>query len=109
MYPATLAGVMAKFREVYKNSSLAIEHEKLFASTVGVSRPQVTPTHSAMAPVIQGQMPVIFTAGTDLEIRRAIALQKEFGFKMVLNGLENYENVIDLIKSIDCLRSVKSR
>jgi imidazolonepropionase-like amidohydrolase len=99
MYPATLAGVMAKFRDVYKNSSLAIEHEKLFASTVGVSRPQVTPTHSAMAPVIQGQMPVIFTAGTDLEIRRAIALQKEFGFKMVLNGLENYENVIDLIKS----------
>lgn len=99
MYPATLAGVMAKFRDIYYNSRLAIEHEKLFASTAGVTRPQVTPTHSAMAPVVQGQMPVIFTAGTDLEIRRAIALQKEFGFKMVLTGLENYENVIDLIKS----------
>lgn len=99
MYPATLAGVMAKFRDIYKNSSLAIEHEKLFASTVGVSRPQVTPTHSAMAPVIQGQIPIIFTAGSELEIRRAIALQKEFGFKMILTGLENYENVIDLIKS----------
>lgn len=99
MYPATLAGVMAKFRDIYYNSRLAIEHEKLFASTAGVTRPQVTPTHSAMAPVVQGQMPVIFTASTDLEIRRAIALQKEFGFKMILTGLENYENVIDLIKS----------
>ncbi len=99
MYPATLAGVMAKFRDVYTNSTLAMEHEKLFASTAGVTRPHVTPTQSAMTPVIQGQMPIIFTAATDLEIRRAIALQKEFGFKMVLTGLENYENVIDLIKS----------
>jgi hypothetical protein len=52
-----------------------------------------------MAPAVQKQIPVIFTASSDLEIRRAIALQKELGFKLVLTGLENYETVIDLIKS----------
>lgn len=99
MYPATLAGVMAKFRDVYQNTSLALEHEKMYASTSGVKRPQTTPTQVAMAAVVQKQIPVLFTASSDLEIRRALALQKELGFKLVLTGLENYESVIDQIKA----------
>jgi imidazolonepropionase-like amidohydrolase len=99
MYPATLAGVMAKFRDVYQNTTLALEHEKMYASTSGVKRPLTTPTQSAMASAVQKQIPVIFTAGSDLEIRRALALQKELGFKLVLTGLENYETVIDQLKS----------
>lgn len=99
MYPATAAGVMAKFRDVYQNTSLALDHSKLYASTSGVKRPEMTPTQTAMAAVVQGQIPVIFKAESDLEVRRAIALQNEFGFKLILTGLENYETVIELIKS----------
>lgn len=99
MYPATSAGVMAKFRDVYQNTTLALDHSKLFASTSGVKRPEMTPTQSGMAGAVQGQLPIIFKASSDLEARRAIALQKELGFKLVLTGLENYENIIDLIKS----------
>lgn len=99
MYPATSAGVMAKFRDVYQNTSLALDHTKLFASTAGVKRPEMTPTQVGMSAVVQKQIPVIFTAASDLEVRRAIALQKELGFKLILTGLENYETVIDLIKS----------
>ena len=99
MYPATAAGVMAKFRDVYQNTSLALDHSKLFASTAGVKRPEMTPTQKGLASAVQGQLPIIFKTGSDLEVRRAIALQKELGFKLVLTGLENYENVIDLIKS----------
>jgi imidazolonepropionase-like amidohydrolase len=99
MYPATAAGVMAKFRDVYQNTSLALDHSKLYASTSGVKRPEMTPTQTAMTAVVQGQIPVIFKAESDLEVRRAIALQNEFGFKLILTGLENYETVIELIKS----------
>lgn len=99
MYPATAAGVMAKFRDVYQNTTLALDHSKLYASTAGVKRPEMTPTQSGMAAAVQQQIPVIFTANSDLEVRRAIALQKELGFKLILSGLENYETVIDLIKS----------
>lgn len=99
MYPATAAGVMAKFRDVYHNTTLALDHSRLFESTAGVKRPELTPTHTAMVAVVQRQIPVIFKAETDLEARRAIALQQELGFKLVLAGLDNYENVIDLIRS----------
>lgn len=99
MYPATAVGVMAKFREVYQNTSLVLDHSKLYASTSGVKRPEMTMTQTGMSAVVQQQIPVIFTTASDLEVRRAISLQKELGFKLILSGLENYENVIDLIKS----------
>ena len=99
MYPATLAGVMAKFRDLYQNTSLILDHEKLYASNAGVKRPQASPSQLALSPVVQKQMPVLFTAATELEIRRVLSLQKELGFKLVLTGLENYESVIGLIKS----------
>ena len=99
MYPATAVGVMAKFRDVYRNTLLTLDHSKLYATTSGVKRPEISPTQAAMATVVQKQIPVIFTTGSDLEVRRAIALQKELDFKLILSGLENYENVIELIKS----------
>ncbi|GAA0877069.1 amidohydrolase family protein [Algoriphagus jejuensis] len=99
MYPATAVGVMAKFRDVYQNTTLALDHSKLYASTAGVSRPEMTPTQTGMAAVVQKQIPVIFTVESDLEARRAISLQKELGFKLILTGLENYETVVDLLKS----------
>lgn len=99
MYPATAAGVMAKFRDVYQNTSLVLDHSKLFASTAGVKRSEMTPAQRGMAAAVQGQLPILFKTESDLEVRRAIALQKELGFKLVLTGLENYENVIGLIKS----------
>jgi hypothetical protein len=52
-----------------------------------------------MTAVVQKQQPVLFTAGSELEIRRVLALQKELGFKLVLTGLESYESVIPLLKS----------
>jgi imidazolonepropionase-like amidohydrolase len=99
MYPGTAAGVMAKFRDVYENSLLAQTHSQQFASTAGVKRPEITPTHAAMFEVINKQIPVLFTATSELEIRRAIALQKEFGYSLILTGLEDYAGVIDVIKS----------
>jgi hypothetical protein len=99
MYPATIVGVMAKFRDVYQNTALVLDHSNLYASTAGVKRPEISLTQSGMSSVVQKQIPVIFTASTDLEIRRAIALQKELGFKLILTGLQQYETAIDLIKS----------
>lgn len=99
MYPGTAAGVMAKFRDVYENSKLSNQRVKQYASTSGVKRPEITPTHSAMEEVISGQIPILFNTPSDLEIRRAINLHKEFGFDLILTGLVDFEEVIDVIKT----------
>jgi imidazolonepropionase-like amidohydrolase len=99
MYPGTTVGVMAKFRDVYKNTELTKNRAATFASNNGVVRPEITPTYQAMMDVISGQVPVLFEVGNDLEVRRALSLKNELGFQLILTGLEEYENVIDLLKS----------
>ncbi|WP_425638870.1 amidohydrolase family protein [Algoriphagus yeomjeoni] len=99
MYPGTAVGVMAKFREVYDNTKLTSERSQKYSTVAGLKRPEITPTYSAMQEITTGQIPVMFTTSSDLEIRRAISLQKEKGFKLVLTGLEEYEGVLDVIKA----------
>lgn len=99
MYPGTTVGVMAKFRDVYKNTQLTKERQATFASNTGISRPELTPTYMGMMDVVDGKIPVIFNVENDLEVRRALSLQKELGFQLILSGLKEYDNVIDLIKT----------
>jgi len=89
MYPGTTVGVMAKFRDVYKNTSLTQDRMAAFASNSGVSRPEINPTYSAMTEVVNGQIPVFFEVENDLEVRRAISLQKELGFNWWFMDLSN--------------------
>lgn len=99
MYPGTAVGVMAKFRDVYQNTKLTQKRGEQFQTVSGVSRPEMTPTYTAMMDVINGQVPVMYSTPSELEVRRAISLQKELGFKLIITGLDDYANVIDAIKA----------
>ncbi|MCH7415536.1 amidohydrolase family protein [Belliella sp. R4-6] len=99
MYPGTPLGVMAKFRDVYKNAELSSKHTNLFTSNSGLNRPEINKTLVAMYPVLDKNIPVIFEVSNDLEIRRALRLQKELGFKLVLSGVTEVEKVIQEIKA----------
>lgn len=100
-YPATTLGVMAKFRDLYKNAELSAQHDRLFASAPGLTRPEMNKTHEAFYPVLDNNIPILFEVTDDLEIRRALSLQKELGFKMVLVGVTDADRVIDEIKGSD--------
>ncbi|UZD23726.1 amidohydrolase family protein [Algoriphagus halophytocola] len=99
MYPGTAVGVMAKFRDVYKNTQLTSQRSASYASQTGLKRPEITPTFNAMAEVVSGNIPVMFSANEELEILRAISLSKELGFKLILTDLEEYEEVLEEIKA----------
>jgi hypothetical protein len=99
MYPGTAVGVMAKFRDVYDNTLLTTQRSQKYTTVAGLKRPEITPTYNAMTEVTSGQIPIIFSTSSELEIRRAISLQQEKGFKLVLTGLESYEPAIDAIKA----------
>lgn len=98
VYPGTAVGVMAKFRDVYQNTKLTKQRADQFQTVSGSTRPEQTSTYSAMMDVISSEVPVMFEASNDLEVRRAISLQKELGFKLILTGLDDYSAVIDVLK-----------
>jgi hypothetical protein len=99
MYPGTQLGVMAKFRDLYKNAELSSQHSRLFASNTGLNRPEINKTLEAFYPVLDKNIPVIFEVSNDLEIRRALTLQKENGFNIILSGVTEADPVIDVIKA----------
>jgi imidazolonepropionase-like amidohydrolase len=98
MYPGTTLGVMAKFRDLYKNAAQSSKHDRLFASNAGINRPEYNKTFHALYPVIDKNIPVMFEVGDELEIRRALRLQKELDFKLVLVGVTEASSLLDEIK-----------
>ncbi|GAB4107781.1 amidohydrolase family protein [Echinicola sediminis] len=102
LYPGTVLGIMAKWRDLYKNAELGAAHDQLFVSTAnGVIRPESNLTLEALYPVIKGDIPVVFRTKDELEIRRALKLQNELGFKLVLAGVESGSSLSDDISLSD--------
>ena len=98
LYPGTILGIMAKWRELYENAKLAAHHQTIFENNQGVVRPERDPVLEAFFPVIEGRMPAIFEAASELEVRRAMALQRENDFDLILSGVKEGTGLIPLIK-----------
>jgi hypothetical protein len=99
MYPGTQMGMMAKFRDIYKNAELSQRHQVLFASNSGINRPEMNKTLESFYPILDKKIPVSFEVSNDLEIRRVLTLQKENGFRLILVGVSDVEHVINEIKA----------
>lgn len=99
MYPGTQLGIMAKFRDLYKNAELSAKHNRLFASTSGLTRPEINKTLEAFFPVLDKNIPILFEVSNDLETKRAASLQRELGFPLVLAGVSDINYSIDAIKT----------
>lgn len=87
-YPTTVIAVMAKWRELYENTSLYLAHMAAYQNASLVSRPVFTQAHEALTPVVKKEMPVFFRAPKIKDISRALALQEDLGIKLVIADAE---------------------
>jgi len=100
IYPATVLGVMAKYRELYRQAAQAKSYETLYASNrAGLERPSTDRILEAFYPVIDKRQPVLFKAEKILEVQRAIALQSDLGFSLIAANVKEGWDVIPKIKS----------
>lgn len=99
VYPATLLGVMAKWRELYKQAEQSLAHEKLYAQRPnGTPRPTQDRVLQAFFPVLDKKIPVYFVTENLLAISRALTLQKELGFNVVLANVKEASDGIPALK-----------
>ncbi len=100
VYPGTVIAVMAKYRELYTNSENQIQNERVYASnSAGLNRPTKNRTLEAFYPIIQKQYPFTFHAAEQLDVRRALSLQKEFGFNLVIANMKEGWGLESAIKA----------
>jgi imidazolonepropionase-like amidohydrolase len=100
VYPNTVIGVMAKWRELYRQASLTKTYESTYASNrTGIDRPSTDRVLEAFYPVIDKRLPVLFRADKALDLQRVLALQKDLGFSLIAVNLHEAWDIIPKLKS----------
>ena len=100
MYPATILGVLAKWKELYRQSSYAKSYGGVYAANkAGLEAPASDRTLEAFYPVIDKQIPVVFKAEKALDVQRVIALKSQLGFSLILTEVKEGWDAIPSIKA----------
>lgn len=100
VYPATVIGVMAKWRELYRQASLSKNYESLYAANrSGLERPATDRVLEAFYPVIDKRSSVLFKSEKILDIQRVLTLQNDLGFSLLLADVKEGWDVINKIKA----------
>ena len=99
-YPTTVMGVMAKYRELYRQATLTKNYQTLYASNrTGLERPSSDRILESFYPVIDKRQTVFFKAEKVLELQRVLSLQKELGFTLTLVEVKEGWDMIPKVKA----------
>jgi imidazolonepropionase-like amidohydrolase len=99
-YPSTVIGVMAKWRDLYRNALYLNKNMKTYDSgPSGNSRPRSDKSLEALIPVTQNSMPVFMATNNAKDVFRAIELQKELGYTLVLSDVKEASAAMKHFKS----------
>lgn len=100
VYPRTVMGVMAKYRELYRQAALNRAYENTYASNrSGIQRPATDRVLEALFPVIDKHQPVLFKAERVVDAQRVLTLQNDLGFSLMLAELKEGWDIISKIKA----------
>lgn len=97
VYPSTLMGVMARFRQLWYDAEALKSHIELYEAGKVAEPPVRSQEHEALFDYLNGQKPLYFVADAAEDIERILKLQDELGFSFVLvSGKEAYKKVDEL-------------
>lgn len=98
-YPATVLGVMAKWRELYRQAAQTKNYEKLYSSNRrGLERPIYDPTLQPFYPVIDLLLPVLIKTENIVDVSRALNLKNDLQFKLIIADIKQGWPLINEIK-----------
>ncbi|MGH7152206.1 MAG: amidohydrolase family protein, partial [Planctomycetota bacterium] len=98
-YPSTKMGVLAVLRQAFLDARHWAEAKAFYERKGGeAERPPEDGTLAAIAQALEGRIPVALEADDADDIRRAVALSKEFGFRLWIVGGREAWKVADLLK-----------
>jgi hypothetical protein len=107
-YPDSLMGVIAYLRQTFLDAQQHTAARELYERAPGgLRRPQDNPSLEALRPVLRREVPVVFIADSELMMRRAQSLAKEFNLRFILSGARQAYELAGELKDVPVLVSVK--
>jgi len=99
-YPSTAIGILAKFRDLYKNSAICGKHDENYKlNPAGLARPDFSAELAALYPVTSKKIPLFFIAQKTKDVHKALALKDELGFDLILTEVKQGWHYLDKIKN----------
>ena len=98
-YPGSLLGYISFIRQSFYDAQWQRDARVYADKHKDAPRPALEPALDAMLPALERKLPVAFEAGTDREIRRALAIAKEFGLDLMITGAAEAAAVADDLKA----------
>lgn len=99
-YPGTLMGVIAYERQAFYDARRQGQVlERYRASPRGMERPAYDARLNALIPVVRGELPVLFAASNENEIRRALAMGREFSLTLTVVGAAEGFRALDELQA----------
>ena len=100
MYPSTVIGVMAKYRDLYRKAMQSKDYRARYRrNPSGMVRPEQNSVEEAFYPIIDRQQPVAFFAENVMDVQRVLTLQRDLGFQLLLAEVKQGWDVTGKIKS----------
>jgi imidazolonepropionase-like amidohydrolase len=109
-FPDSLMGVVAYIKQTLLDAQqYSAAHAIYDRNPAGYRRPEDNPSLQALGPVLRREVPVVFIADSDLMMRRAEAIAREFNVRFIVSGARQGYRMADALKSasIPVLVSVK--
>ncbi len=98
VYPGTPVGVMAKLRQLFRVSAQHQEWAAAYeADPANLMHPPGDAVLEALQPVVKKEAPVLFHANSALEVQRAMRLQDDLGFDLVIAGAKQAPEMVSLL------------
>jgi imidazolonepropionase-like amidohydrolase len=99
-YPESLMGVIAFVRQSFLDAShYSLEQAQYGKTKRAAERPIYDEAMEALQPALQRTLPVAFDADLSREIRRALAMAREFKLDPIITGAQEADQVTDELKS----------
>ncbi|HXI93054.1 MAG TPA: amidohydrolase family protein [Blastocatellia bacterium] len=99
-YPGSLMGTVAYIRQSFYDAiRYRDEVDRYNRIKRGVPRPEHDKRLAALQPALRGELPVLFVANSDGDIRRALMIADEFKLKPMIAGAMYGYRVADLLKT----------
>jgi imidazolonepropionase-like amidohydrolase len=99
-YPGSLMGTVAYIRQSFYDAiHYRDEVDRYNRVKRGINRPEHDKRLAALQPALKGELPVLFVANTDSDIRRALQIADEFKLKPIIAGAMYGYRVADVLKA----------
>jgi len=98
VYPTSVMGVMAHFRQVWFDATALRDHLNYYNShPEGLEPPKRSRPLEAMIPVINQEVPLYFVLESSINTQRVLNMQEELGFEMVVvSAKEGYKDIEEI-------------